>query len=65
MIEELQLVIYGAKQQINFVQPIYLMPPVAAAQLVQSTPAQSHTYLSDLAGYFPKHNQWQRKVSRH
>uniref|UniRef100_A0A915HI03 Peptidase A2 domain-containing protein n=1 Tax=Romanomermis culicivorax TaxID=13658 RepID=A0A915HI03_ROMCU len=53
-IEVLQLVIDGATQQINFVQPIDSMPPAAAVQLVQSMPAASHRYLSDIAHDFPK-----------
>uniref|UniRef100_A0A915KCT7 CCHC-type domain-containing protein n=1 Tax=Romanomermis culicivorax TaxID=13658 RepID=A0A915KCT7_ROMCU len=39
-IEVLQLVINGATQQINFVQPIDLTPPAPAVQPVQSTPAE-------------------------
>uniref|UniRef100_A0A915J0K0 Reverse transcriptase n=1 Tax=Romanomermis culicivorax TaxID=13658 RepID=A0A915J0K0_ROMCU len=38
-IEALQLVINGATQQINFVQPIDWLPPAAPVQPVQSTPA--------------------------
>uniref|UniRef100_A0A915I6T5 Uncharacterized protein n=1 Tax=Romanomermis culicivorax TaxID=13658 RepID=A0A915I6T5_ROMCU len=49
-----QLVIDKATQQINFVQPIDLRPPAAAVQVVQSTPATSHGYLSDIARDFPK-----------
>uniref|UniRef100_A0A915KJQ4 Peptidase A2 domain-containing protein n=1 Tax=Romanomermis culicivorax TaxID=13658 RepID=A0A915KJQ4_ROMCU len=54
MIEALQLVIDGATRQINFVQPIDLRPPAAALQPVQSMPAASHQYFSDIAGDFPK-----------
>uniref|UniRef100_A0A915IU89 Uncharacterized protein n=1 Tax=Romanomermis culicivorax TaxID=13658 RepID=A0A915IU89_ROMCU len=43
-----------ATRQINFVQPIDWMPPAAAVQLVQSAPATSHRYLSNIACDFPK-----------
>uniref|UniRef100_A0A915KX33 Uncharacterized protein n=1 Tax=Romanomermis culicivorax TaxID=13658 RepID=A0A915KX33_ROMCU len=50
MIKALQLVIDGDTPQINFVQPIDSKPPVAAVQLVQSTPAanlEHHITLTD------------------
>uniref|UniRef100_A0A915L7M5 Uncharacterized protein n=1 Tax=Romanomermis culicivorax TaxID=13658 RepID=A0A915L7M5_ROMCU len=56
-IEALQLVTDLATQQINFVQPIDLRPPAAAVQLVQSMPATSHGYLSNIA-----HNFWKLKA---
>uniref|UniRef100_A0A915KZB3 Uncharacterized protein n=1 Tax=Romanomermis culicivorax TaxID=13658 RepID=A0A915KZB3_ROMCU len=53
-IEALQLVIHGATQQINFVQPIGSIPPAAAVYPVQCMPAASHRYFSDIACNFPK-----------
>uniref|UniRef100_A0A915JA47 Uncharacterized protein n=1 Tax=Romanomermis culicivorax TaxID=13658 RepID=A0A915JA47_ROMCU len=53
-IEVLQLVMDGATQQINSVQPIDSTPPAAAVELVQSTPATSHGYLSHITGNFRK-----------
>uniref|UniRef100_A0A915KMT1 Uncharacterized protein n=1 Tax=Romanomermis culicivorax TaxID=13658 RepID=A0A915KMT1_ROMCU len=53
-IEVLQLVIDGATGQINFVQYIDSTPPAAAVQLVQSRPAASHGYHSNIACDFPK-----------
>uniref|UniRef100_A0A915J364 Uncharacterized protein n=1 Tax=Romanomermis culicivorax TaxID=13658 RepID=A0A915J364_ROMCU len=54
VIKALQLVIDGATQQINFVQPIDSTPPAAAVQQVQNTPAASHGYLSHIARNFQK-----------
>uniref|UniRef100_A0A915JAX7 Uncharacterized protein n=1 Tax=Romanomermis culicivorax TaxID=13658 RepID=A0A915JAX7_ROMCU len=63
MIEALPLVIDGATQQINFVQPIDSMPPAAAVQPVQSMPAASRKYLYCLQ--LPEtHSQGHGKVSR-
>uniref|UniRef100_A0A915K4V3 Uncharacterized protein n=1 Tax=Romanomermis culicivorax TaxID=13658 RepID=A0A915K4V3_ROMCU len=53
-IKALQLVIDGATQQINFVQPIDSRPPAAAVQPVQCTPAENQGYLSRIARDFPK-----------
>uniref|UniRef100_A0A915IH37 Uncharacterized protein n=1 Tax=Romanomermis culicivorax TaxID=13658 RepID=A0A915IH37_ROMCU len=54
MMEALQLVIDGTMQQINFAQPIDLLPPAAAVQPVQIMPAASHGYLRDISYDFPE-----------